>query len=385
MEPKQTVLLLTHEATIATAVSAALAKHDAFAANGTYGDLGSLASRLAQSPAPAVLVDIDPDAHRMLSELETLVTRFPQTRFVVLSHDTSSQLILKAMTVGVRQYLPKTSVAAELAGVLERLVPRQEVPRAQGSLIPIFGASGGCGATTMAVNLADQLQRLTQGPALISDLDLVLGGVGSYLGLSGPFSLADVATKSGRIDPELVRSTALAYSDRLHVLLSPASSHFFDPPRVQMDNLPAVFEACRGACPVTIVDAPRAPIDVAAALAGPSLATLIVFQLNVKDVRTAQNLMLALGERGVNPSQLIPVVNRYQKRNTMVNLEDAQRALPGVKLWLVRNDYPAASRALNYGQPLSQSAPRSALFADLRDLAEHLLERHKSNQAGKGG
>jgi len=384
MESQQTVLLLTDEAATANAIATALGAGSGFQTNGTFSGLQGLALRLGQSPTPAVLVDIDADPQRMLSELEPLIARHPQTRFVVFSRDTSSALILRAMAAGVRHYMPKEAIAAELLGVLRRLAPAPAPVQTLGSLITVLGASGGCGATTLSVNLADQLQRLAQTSALIVDFDLVLGGVGTYLGLQGSFSLADVAAKSGRIDPDLVRSTAMNYSEHLHVLISPASANFFNPALVELANLHAVLDACRGAGEFTVVDAPRVGLEVAAALAGASLATLVMFQLNVKDIRTAQNLMLALSERGVSASRLLPVINRYQKRHSVVHLEDAQRAMPGVKLWLVRNDFHSAIQSLNYGQPVAQSAPRSALHRDLRQLAQHLLDLHRSEQGSKG-
>ena len=384
MESKQAVLLLTSEAATADAVSAALGPTGGYQTNGTFSTLASLAMRLGQSPVPVALVDIDPDPPRALAELGPIAARFEQTRFVVLSRDASSQTILQAMSAGARHYLLKETIAAQLLGVLGRLAPAPLVQQAMGSMFTVLGASGGCGATTLAVSLADLLHRLEDRPSLLVDFDLVYGGAGAYLGLAGPFSLADVAAKSGRIDPELVRSTALSYAQGLSVLISPATSNFFDPPKVNHDNLRAVLDACRQAGEFVVADAPRMSLELAATLAAQSLATLVVFQLNVKDVRTAQNMILALGERGVEASRLVAVVNRYQNRNAMVRLEDAQKALRGLKLWLIRNDFSSAIRCLNYGQPVAQSAPRSALYHDLRELARHLLERHRSQPNAKG-
>ena len=384
MESKQTVLLLTDEASVANAVASALGSSSPFQTNGTYSAIGGLALRLGQSAVPAVLVDIDTDPPRMLAELEPVITRFQTTRFVALSRDTSSAMILRAMSAGVRHYLPKDTIAADLLNVLKRLAPPAQPVRTLGSMFTVLSASGGCGATTLAVNLADQLRLLSGGPALIVDFDLIYGGVGAYLGLQGPFSLADVTAKSGPVDPELVRSTAMTYGENLHALISPATANFYDPPPVELTNLHAVLDGCRQASPFTVIDAPRMGLELAASMAGLSLATLVVFQLAVKDVRIAQGMILALTERGVSSSRIVPVVNRYQKRQPMVRLEDAQRALPDVKLWLVRNDYPSAIRCLNYGQPVAQSAPRSALHHDLRELAAHLMALHQAEQAGKG-
>jgi Flp pilus assembly CpaE family ATPase len=100
---------------------------------------------------------------------------------------------------------------------------------------------------------------------------------------------------------------------------------------------------------------------------------LIVFQLAVKDIRTTRAMMTALAERGVRPEQTLTVANRYEKRSgNVIAYEDAKRALGGHSPFKVRNDFKSAIEGINFGRPLNQSAPRSALRSDLRELASEL-------------
>src|SRR5688572_23326390 len=117
------VLLLTPDTDTIKAVSSALDSNGQLAGDNVYRDLRDLALRLERGGVPAVLVDIDGENERILPALEGLVRKFVETKFIALSGVMRNDLLLEAMQVGVRQFLLKESVPAELAGVLHRLCP----------------------------------------------------------------------------------------------------------------------------------------------------------------------------------------------------------------------------------------------------------------------
>jgi len=375
MSTQQSVLVLTTEPVVSGAVAAALGHNSRFMTNGICRTLGELTSRLERKPAAAALVDIDPDPEKNLANLESIIIRYQNTRFIVLSHELRSEWILSAMHVGARHYLAKPKIAAELHEILDRLVPVRSTHQAMGSVITLMSASGGCGVTTLAVNLAQNLHEMTKQPALLMDLDWSYGAVSTYLGLHGQYGLADVLSHKGKIDPELVKSTACSYSDGLRVIMNPASSNSSGVSPLAYERLPQTLEACRQAFQFTVVDAPRLTLEQARELAMASSLTLMVFQLNVKDVRTAQNMLLNLGESGLGFDRVIPLANRCHKRRTMVSFEDAQQALKHPELMKIRNDFRSAIQAMNYGQTLSESAPRSQLYKDIQELAQYIMKR----------
>src|SRR6185312_6715325 len=82
---------------------------------------------------------------------------FPDTRFIVLSTAMGNELLLDAMKAGARHFLLKAAIVAELHDVLKRL-SSDSAPSSTGAAVTILSAGGGCGATTVAVNLAAELQ-----------------------------------------------------------------------------------------------------------------------------------------------------------------------------------------------------------------------------------
>ncbi len=367
------IALVTRTAATAQAVAAALGGHRAPACT-TFGTLDELTAHLRQSPMAAAIVDIDPNRSEGLARLTPIVSQYPDTRFIVLSNIVDNKLMLQAMEVGARHFLSTESIASDLLDVLQRLVmdgAARNVERR--NIVPVLSASGGCGGTTVAINLTNELHLVSGKPALLVDLDCHFGVADTYLGLTGAYGLTDVLARPGEIDADLVRSTAVDYSDGFHLLRSPATSNLPSESPLDRERLSSVIAACTDAYAFTVIDAPRVPMSVAAELASNSALTFLILQLTVKDLRVARSILSALMKRDISPDRIVPVINRYSKRGMMITAEDARKAL-GRPFGTISNDYRNTVRSINYGQPLERTAPRCQCRRELQDLAERVVQ-----------
>lgn len=377
MKPGENVLLVTDEPSTIEAIAAALGQNGHFGRDRTCRSLSELADQLERNPVPAVLVDIDRHPARMLAELDALTNRFDGTRFIVLASDRRQDRLIEAMQAGARHYLLKDDIPESLDGVLRRLLPNGSAgPVVTGSAVTVLSAGGGCGATTLAVNLANELQLLTGSGSLLMDLDCCYGAVTNYLETEVRYGLSDVLAYRERIDQDLVKSSASRFSDGLDVLASPAVT---DPTRtpgialVLFDYLAPAIKAALRAYRSVIIDAPRVPQDVALNLAQKSQVTLVVMQLTVKDLRVARGMLTSLAEQGIAKDRLLAVINRYGSRRSMIGLAEAGEVLKGFEVRCVRNDYKSALKSVNFGKPLAEAAARSVLRKDIKKLAADLV------------
>jgi pilus assembly protein CpaE len=308
-----------------------------------------------------------------MRELEPLISRFNQTRFIVLTGGSANELIFEAMQIGARHLLSKKSIETELMGVLGRFIASDSAtPTGRGVVYTVLSAGGGCGATTVALNLANELQLHTSRTVLLADLDTSYGALASYLGLEGQFGVADVLSRTRQIDEELIRTTAQSFTNHLHVLLSPANTRTARDAPLQFEALNEFLDGCRRAYSYTVLDAPRHSLDVSARLALGSAMTFIVLQLSVKDIHVARAILRSLIDQGVAPGAVSLVVSRYH-RKSVISLPQAKEALGRDSLELVSSDYRHSLESMTYGQPLAEVAPRSPLRKDLRDLALKVL------------
>jgi pilus assembly protein CpaE len=377
--PVKHVLLLTNETATVSAVTSALESNGKLDAADVCRSLSDLAARLEQSAVPAALVDIDDHPHQTLAAIEPLARRFTDTRFVVLSGSLQSDLLLEAMQVGARHFMVKGSIPGDLAGVLRRLCPPQSKTQ-RGGAVTVLSAGGGCGATTVAVNLAAELALLGQtsvaGPSLVVDMDHDYGAAATYLGVDGEYGLLDLLDRSGPIDAELIQSTALKHSDQIQALISTARGRLggavsMDPMRVgQMVN------ACKNAYAWTVVDASRVPFAVMVQLAAQSDMTMLLMQLTIKDIRVARQTLAGLAQLGVATDGVRLVVCRYHRRKMLISLEEARNALglaPTKSLETLSNDYQTITSAVNLGKPLALAAPRSDFRREILKIATGLI------------
>jgi Flp pilus assembly CpaE family ATPase len=147
---------------------------------------------------------------------------------------------------------------------------------------------------------------------------------------------------------------------------------------IQYENLYSALEACRKVYGYTIIDAPRLPRTAITELAGLSDIVLVVFQLTVKDVSSAQAIVSLLIKSGIARNKIMPVANRARRRGPLVKLEDSKNALGLSSFQTIRNNWGKAMKSLNHAQPLSQVVRRSGLRRDFKRLAAK-VHAHKKN------
>ncbi len=374
---KVDVLLLTRDKGTAAAAQSVLGSGATGASTSLCEDIVELRTQLSRPAGnrqfDVVVVDIDADPEHVLYELGKMVVSNPQTRFVVLSREFDEKLVLQAMQVGARHFLRKSSIESELDSVIEHLIVQEaKPPTHMGDVISVLSCSGGSGATTVAVNLATELQIESLKSVLLVDLDPHYGSVASYLGLKGNYGISHLLNREGPLDKHLIESTMLTYTPGLDVLLSPAVAQADKGQPMNYGNLLKALGACRESHRYVILDAPRLPAQSVTDLASVSRVAVVVFQLTVRDVAFAGSLIRSLIDGGMTREQIVPLANRVKRRGPLLRLADSERAIGSGSLMRIRSDWVKAIKSINRGQPLADMARRSRLRRDFRKLAARI-------------
>jgi len=371
MTSQSNILLVTSEEAIEKAVKSVLTENGKMTLAGVCRSVSELRNYLSGKNVRAAIIDIDPDPSRVLFELRGILTAYPETYVVVLCSSFSKELILQAMQAGARHFLEKRTITSELSRELQSLI--HDSARKQAALgsqvISIFSAGGGCGATTVAVNLADELRISSSKPVLVIDLDTSYGAVSTYLGIKSQYGIADVLAHKGAIDAHLIRSSAYSYREGFYVLPSPAG---IEAPRVsslRYESLTPACQACREIYAFTVIDAPRLPQPTSIEIAGLSDLVLVVFQPTVKDVHSARSIVSTLTKSGIAGEKILPLANRVKKRGPLIRLEDTKKAIGLTSCHPIRSDWRKAMKCVNQSRLLAHVAGRSGLRRDFRKLA----------------
>jgi pilus assembly protein CpaE len=251
-----------------------------------------------------------------------------------------------------------------------------------GLIVTVFSASGGCGATTVCLNLANELRLRSSKPVLAIDMDNCYGAVSSYLGIAGSYSINDVLRQKERIDSQLITTSATTYKNNFDVLVSPAGIADNGNGSGQYPNLAEALEACKGAYKYTVIDAPRMPSQTMRLMANMSKAVLVVFQPSVKDIKTAKTILSTLREFHVGSEKIFPLVNRFRRWCPLVPFDEVKKAVGTERLYRIRNDFKKIFNCVNRGEPLSELAPRSGIRKDFQMLAATIGSCHNGKIQG---
>jgi pilus assembly protein CpaE len=377
-------MLVTRDDAAAEVVQRVVEESGAFDFKGAYQDLSQVRGQLSPSKIQAVIVDIDPDPPQILRSVASICHVAPETLVLVVCESLKKELLLEAMRAGARHFLEKKKLADNLLEELLSVIPNGEEKKhaTSGSVVvPVFSAGGGCGATTIAINLASELRILSERPVLAIDLDVCYGAVSTYLGIKSKYGISNVLDpKKNVIDADLVRSSAYTYKEDFHVLTSPADGQSMGAGALPYENLTPALEACRRIYGYTVIDAPRLPQAAFTDLGKLSDLVVVAFQLTVKDVNTTRLMVSSLVQAGIARERIIPLANRVKKRGPLVRFEDTKRALGLSSCISIRSDWRKAMKSANHAKPLAEAARRSRLRRDIREFAVNVRSRKKNGR-----
>jgi pilus assembly protein CpaE len=314
----------------------------------------------------AAVVAIDNEAEARFALIKRLSSECPDTVIICASRDSSSDLILKSIRSGAREFLRLPVDAEEFATVIDRTAEfaaaRIKEPKKLGRTIAVFSSKGGCGNSFIAANLAAAMKSHT---ALV-DLNLHAGDLDLFFGIQPRFSIVDLVENRSRLDDSLLSGYMASHSSRLDLL--PAPRETADADDIKPENVAEVLHILRQRYDYVVID-PHHTLD-AITLAALDNADdiLLVLTLDVSSIRSAQRSIEIFDRLGYPRKKVRVVVNRWTKQID-VQLQQVERFLGERVVGFVPNDYRAAVNSVNLGTPLVESHPTSVIAMEIKRVA----------------
>ncbi len=337
-----------------------------------------LEALLARGDMPQiVIVNLDPGAMENLRRIGHLPRQYHNVSFFVLSQILDPNLLMEAMHIGVKEFVPLPINELKFTAALERLASVHGMGK-RAKLINIIPTIGGCGSTTIACNLAASLAQ-SRKTALI-DLDLVCGGVGGYFDMRPRYTIADVMQSAERVDRQLL-DNALAVHKKSNVAVLSRPDLMEDTQRVNQPGLVRLLNIIGRMFDAVVVDSTMSVDPMYSTTIQAADTNIIVMQLNVPSAKNAERFVSALRRMGVESSKIKIVVNRFVKKGWDIDPAEVERAL-GLKIsWLIPNDFKTAIAAINFGEPFVISAPRAEISQCIGEFGQMLMGRQVSQAA----
>ena len=318
------------------------------------GVLEDRRSGLDAMPPDLALVDIRTDVSSGLADIERLRAGAAGLAIFAIAGQTDPDLILQAMRAGANEFFSWPPAEDAFHGAVRRTAARRESAQAAArpptSTMVFFGAKGGSGTTTVSVNSAVELARVTKRPTIIVDLKPCLGEVALFLGVRPRYTVIDAIENLHRLDRDFLKELVTKHKSGLEML---AASEQFDRPSANDGG--AIEELLR----VLAKTYDYILIDAGNAINSCTLAALyaadkIFFVANpdVPSIRNAQRLVERVRQLGAGGERVRILLNRASDPQ-MITPKQIETALGYSIHHTFPSDYKTVATALNSGVPLA--------------------------------
>jgi pilus assembly protein CpaE len=336
--------------------------HDCPAAHVLSLDLA--ADHLAQEHPELLVIVLAPDPCRGLAALAELRAA-GHGRVMAVGPAGDARLVLQAVRTGAGDYLDEAELESELKAALGRLRVEIGTQVEPARTIALLAPSGGCGSSTLAVNLAAVLAREHKS-ALLLDMKLETGDLAAMLDLKPTHTIADLCQNAARMDRIMFERSLVRHPSGVHLLASPRV--FTDVHHVTPDGVRQVLTLGRNLFPYVVADLDHSFRDEQLQILRQAEVILLVIRLDFNALRHAQRFTDYLHDLGIGAERVRLVVNRYGQPKE-VPYAKAEQALSRKIFHYVPDDPKTINLANNNGVPAVLEYPRAKVSRSVARLA----------------
>ena len=277
------------------------------------------------------------------------------------------------------RYRPAEVIETPVA-VVRRAAPAGRTAR----LILFYGAKGGVGTTTLAINTAIALHRDLGHRVCLIDGNIQFGDLRVFLDLPlDRMSMVELATSPSR-DLELVNQVTVEHESGIHLLLSPPSPEMAD--LVTSELLPEIIGLLTSEFDYIVIDIDKRLDEFNLRLMDLASSICVVMVADLPCLKNVRHVLETIGHLGYSADKVRLVLNRSNAL-TGISVKNAESALKRRVDFQIPSEYRLAVRALNSGTPVMTAADDSALGRSILEFARALdkdLDENPASTRGRG-
>lgn len=326
---------------------------------------------IKNSQNPIVIMDISEE----FAELNDIADNIKlcTSKIIITSLDYSTNTIIKALRLGAKEFLPKPILKDDLIRVLTMLNSvSAENDSSQSKIISVYSNKGGIGKTTIAVNLAAELARVTKDKVALIDLNLQLGDISTFLNLNPPFDVNYVMRKLVDKSEDILIKGFEKYKDTsLYILADP--SYIEQSESITPAMVTTLFAALKKIFSYIVIDMSSSIDPISLKILDSSDWILFTTIVNIPAIRNAQRCLNLFRSRKYPKDKVKIIINRYMD-NDEINLEDIENTLGETIYWKIPNNYFTIMEAINKGETITEINAKSNIGNNFRDFATRVSD-----------
>jgi len=323
--------------------------------------------------ADLIIVDARGDASSAMSTIERLRAGAPGAGIFAIALAADPELILQSMRAGANEFFTWPPPDETFHGAVRRSAARRETAqgaRASATTLVFFGAKGGAGTTTVAVNCGVELARLSKRSTVIVDLKPGLGEVALFLGVRPRYSLLDAIDNLHRLDREFLKELVVKHKSGLEILAG--SDQFDRPGAADGGAIEELFRLLARQYEYILIDAGSQINSCTVAGLYTADTIFLVANPDVPSIRNAQRLLDRVRQLGACGERVRILLNRAAEPYP-IPPKQIESALGHPIHHTFPSDYKTVSTALNSGVPLALTG-NSDIAAQFDHFTREILD-----------
>jgi pilus assembly protein CpaE len=274
-----------------------------------------------------------------------------------------------ALQAGATDYIAKTTSPNALVQRIEELLP-ESTPNVSTVSIGFMSFKGGAGVTSLAVNSAVALALAKKSQVAMVDLAPLGGHAALMLGLRPSKSISEALAIDHRLSLTALKPYFIEHNSGVHLLAS--ALNYDRRLSAHTNHLEQLVTVLKPNYPFTIFDLAQFIFQADSTTLLPQLDKLVlVITPEMASLQSTALLLQTLTRLGVAEQKIVLVVNQLFAQHALP-LEAIQKVLKRVIAANIPFE-PELVKAVNSGQPLLLSSPKSAGAVAIARLANRLL------------
>jgi pilus assembly protein CpaE len=247
-----------------------------------------------------------------------------------------------------------------------------------GRLAVFYGAKGGVGTTTIAINTAIAMGRELRRRTALIDANLQFGDLRVFLDLGLDTASIVNAVSEPDLDADLLRKLIVRHHSGIDLLLAPPSPEAADivmeRQRTDPTTVTTLLGLFRKLYDYTFVDMVKTIDDFNLQLFDEADVIFVVMTADLSCLKNVRSVLETMDHLGYEKGKVQLVLNR-SNAYTGINIDNAESALNRKVDYQVINEYRGAISALNSGEPFMSSRPDGPLGRSVADFARRVDEQ----------
>jgi pilus assembly protein CpaE len=347
-----------------TAILAEVTPGSSFVDLKTYPARRALTDALTAEKPNLCFLDVGSNWDSAVALINDLNSINPSMPVVAIDKSNDPDVILRSLRQGASEFLFQPFAFEQVGAALDRLkrlkLEANIQARELGKVYCVMPGKGACGATTLACNLAFQIQRLNpKQKVLLADLDPATGTLSFLLKLKSTYSFMDALAHASQMDEDLWRALVINQHG-VDVILSPEG---------QVENIPtheaaAMIEYSRENYGAVILDTAGVYGDWSIEVARLCDELLLVTTNELPALHATQRAIAHLERNEIERSKIKLVVNRYDS-DLGLDPEAIETALRLDVFQLLPTDCDSIQKALLEGKAVASGTILGKSFASM--------------------